>query len=108
MKLGLNDQRQLAAAEGWLELGDCLEANEELEQITPEMRAHPFVLRVRYGIYAKAGKWEMAAEVVRGITEVLPDNSWGWIHWAYSLHELKRTKEAWGADDEINHLYQFR
>jgi predicted Zn-dependent protease len=94
MKLGLDDQRQLDAAEGWLELGDWLQANEELEQITPEMRAHPFVLRVRWGIYAKAEKWEMAAEVALGITAGLPDNSWGYIHLAYSWHELKRTQEA--------------
>jgi hypothetical protein len=63
MKLELDDQRQLEAAEGWLELGDWLEANEELERITPQMRAHPYVLRVRWGVYAKAQKWEMAAEV---------------------------------------------
>jgi predicted Zn-dependent protease len=96
MKLELNDRRKLEAAEGWLELGDWLEANEELERITPEMRAHPFVLRVRWGVYAEAKKWEMAAEVARGISVILPDNSWGWIQWAFSLHELKRTKEAWG------------
>jgi tetratricopeptide (TPR) repeat protein len=30
------------------------------------------------------------------MTVVLPDNSFGWKHWAYALHELKRTKEAWG------------
>ena len=96
MKLGLNDKRQLEAAEGWLELGNWREANEELERITPEMRAHPFVLRVRWGVYDKAEKWEMAAEVARGMTVMLPDNSWGYIQWAVSLHELKRTKEAWG------------
>ena len=94
MKLGLNDQRQLDAAEGWLELGDWLQANEELEQITPAMRAHPFVLGIRWGIYAKAEKWELAAEVALGITVGLPENSWGYIHLAYSLHELKRTEEA--------------
>jgi predicted Zn-dependent protease len=96
MKLDSSDQRHLDAAEGWLGLGDWLEANEELERITPAMRAHPFVLHVRWSIYAKANRWEMAAEVARGISEMLPDNSWGWIQWAYSLHELKRTKEAQG------------
>lgn len=94
MKLELNDKRHLTAAEGWLELGDWKEANEELECITPKMRAHPFVLRVRWGIYAKAEKWEMAAEVAQGMTKMLPTNSWGWIQWAYSLHELRRTQEA--------------
>jgi hypothetical protein len=55
------------ATEGWLELGKWREANEELERITPEMRAHPLVLRLRWEIYAKAGKWEMAAEVAQGM-----------------------------------------
>ena len=96
MKLDSSDQRHLDAAEGWLGLGDWHEANEELERIDPTMRAHPFVLRVRWDIYAKAERWEMAAEVARGISVVLPDNSWGWIHWAYSLHELRHTKEAQG------------
>jgi predicted Zn-dependent protease len=94
MKLGFSDQRQLDAAEGWLELGNWLEANEELEGISPKMRAHPCVLRVRWEIYAKAGKWEMAVEIARTLSEVLPDNSWGFIQLAYSLHELKRTPEA--------------
>jgi len=94
MKLSLSDQRFLDAAEGWLVLGNWHEANEELEQITPEMRAHPLVLRLRWSIYAKAEKWEMAVEVAKGFAAALPDNSWGWIHWAYSLHALKRTDEA--------------
>src|SRR6187397_1209803 len=95
MNLEFEDQRLLDAAEGWLELGNWLEAFEELERISPEQRAHPYVLCVRWGIYAKAEKWEMASEVARGMTVVLPDNSWGWIHWAFSLHEMKHTKEAW-------------
>jgi tetratricopeptide (TPR) repeat protein len=95
-KLELNDQRHLEGAQGWLGLGNWLEANEELEQITPQMRAHPDVLLVRWHVYATAKKWEMAVEVARAITKLLPENSFGWVHWAFSLHELKRTKEAWG------------
>jgi predicted Zn-dependent protease len=89
------DSLYLKAAEGWLELGDCQEANEELERITPAMRVHPNVFQMRYEIYAKAKKWELAVEVARALTEMLPENSWGFIHYAYSLHELKRTKEAY-------------
>ena len=89
------DSIHLNAAEGWLGLGNHIEANEELERITPEMRGHPDVLVIRYEIYSTANKWEMAAEVARAISIMLPDDSFGWIHLAYSLHELKRTKEAW-------------
>jgi len=62
--LPLQDRRQLKAAEGWLELGNWVEANEELEQITAEFRAHPSVLFLRYEVYTQAKKWDGAAEIV--------------------------------------------
>jgi tetratricopeptide (TPR) repeat protein len=92
--LDLSDSRYLKAAVGWLELGNWSEANEELERITPGLRAHPDVLRVRYDVYAKAKKWEMAAEIAQALCRILPGDSFGWIQLAYSLHELRRTKEA--------------
>ena len=58
-------------------------------------RGHPYVLELRWNIYAKAGKWDMAAEVAHSLATLLPKNSFGWIHHAYSLHELGRTQEAW-------------
>jgi tetratricopeptide (TPR) repeat protein len=93
-KLPLPDQRHLDAADGWLGLGDHLSANEELEQITPELRAHPFVMEVRYKIYAAAKQWEGAVEIARALATSLPDNPFGHFHLAYALHELKRTQEA--------------
>ena len=93
-KLQRPDSFHLLSAEGWLELGNYLEANEDLERITPEMRAHPDVLKMRWRIYTAAKKPAMAAEVARGLTVLLPEQSFGWIHWAFSLHELKLTKEA--------------
>jgi hypothetical protein len=35
----LHDQRHLEAAQGWFELGNCIEATKELEQITPQIFA---------------------------------------------------------------------
>ncbi len=89
------DNKHLEAAEGWLGLGNWREANEELEQIAPRLRGHPFVLEVRYQIFAAAKQWAAAVEVARTLCELLPDNSLGFINYAYSLHELKRTKEAY-------------
>jgi hypothetical protein len=57
------DSHHLKAAEGWLELGNYLEANEELERIQPRVRAHPLVLEVRWTICAKAKKWEACVEI---------------------------------------------
>jgi predicted Zn-dependent protease len=91
---GLADRRHLDAARGWLGLGKWVEANEELGRLTPELRGHPSVLRVRYEVYAAATKWEMAAEVARTISKRVPDDAFGFVHLAYALHELKRTSEA--------------
>lgn len=89
------DKRHLEAAQGWFELGNCVEATAELEQISPEMRGHPAVLEVRFHIYEAAKKWEYAAEIAKAISELAPESPFGWIQWAYALHELKRTQEAW-------------
>ena len=35
------------AAQGWLELGDHIEANEELDKVTAGLRAHPAVARAK-------------------------------------------------------------
>ena len=88
------DSHYLRAAEGWLRLGNHLEAEEELAMISAPMRAHPEVLRIRWEVYAEAKKWELAAEIARALAEMLPDRSFGWIQFAYSLHAMKRTREA--------------
>ena len=56
--LGHLDCLHLQAAQGWLELGDHLEADKELDEITPQLRAHPDVLEVRWQVYAHAEKWK--------------------------------------------------
>ena len=71
---GYPSNKHLEAAEGWLELGNWREANEELENITTELRVHPFVLEVRYKIYCEAKRWDEAVEIARTLTEMLPDS----------------------------------
>jgi hypothetical protein len=86
LKLDSQNQRFLDAADGWLGLGNPLEAYEELERITPKMRAHPEVLCVRWKIYAAAKKWELAAEVARAISEMLPDVPFGFVCFCEKAH----------------------
>ena len=88
------DLLHLRAAEGWLELGNQIEAFEELELISPRLRVHPDVLELRWQIYAKEKKWEACADIARAIAKLAPSRPHGWIHLAFSLHELKRTREA--------------
>ena len=82
------------AAQGWLELGDHLEANEELEKLSPELRAHPDVLAIRWHVYAKEKKWEACVDIASTLTKLAPQHSEGWIHLYFALHALKRTQEA--------------
>jgi predicted Zn-dependent protease len=93
----IKDKRHLEAADGWLGLGNWQEANEELNRISPDIQTHPDVLYVRWHICAKAGQWELAAETARALSQMMPDNPFGIIHFAYALHEMKRTKDAWDA-----------
>ncbi len=88
------DTLHLQAAQGWLELGNYIEANEELEKITPELRAHPAVLAVRWEIYAKAKKWDACLDFASALVQMVPDHPLGWVHRSFCLHELERTAEA--------------
>lgn len=90
----LRDLRYLEAAQGWLGLGNWFEANEELERITPRMRAHPDVLTVRCKIYCEAKKWDYVAEVADALCRMLPESAFGPLHLAHALRKLDRTREA--------------
>lgn len=95
MSLDAQDQMRLRAAEGWLELGDVVSASDELEEINAEARANPAVLSLRYSIYAKAQRWDMAAEVAEGLTAMRPDDSQTWIH----LADATRRKRGGGISE---------
>lgn len=95
LRLSQSDQAHLKAGEGWLDLGNFLEANNELEEITPLNRAHPNVLEMRCRIYEAAGKWEMSLAVAKTLSDQLPKWLPGWIHQARCLHELGKTHEAY-------------
>ena len=88
------DLMYLNAAEGWLGLGDWREANEELEKIGPQNRAHPDVLEVRYEVYAKATKWDACVDIAEAIVKLTPERAFGWIRRSFALHETKRSREA--------------
>jgi predicted Zn-dependent protease len=88
-KLNQKDSFHLSAAEGWFELGDVVSASNELEEISASNRAHPAVLKMRYEIYAKAKKWDMAAGVAEALTEMLPDKADNWVNLAYATRRKK-------------------
>jgi len=88
------DAHRLRAAQGWLGLGSWREANEELEGIASELRAHPAVLQVRWQVYAAAKHWPLAIEVAQALTGMLPDDPGVWGNLGNSLYWAGRTQEA--------------
>ncbi len=88
------DRMRLNAAEGWLELGNHIEAMAELDKITPAASSHPEVLEVRYEIFARAKHWEACADIAGAILKSAPESLFGWIRRSFALHELNRSIEA--------------
>ncbi len=85
----------LKAAEGWLELGNYQEAFDELDEIDPELHAHPDVLEMRLRIYEMTEKWDSCIEIGNTLVEIKSGELSCWIRRSYALHKLKRTKEAY-------------
>ena len=89
------DTFHLQAAQGWMELGNHEEANEELELIDAPLRAHPDVLEVRWLIHQKVENWELCENIGSALVKLVPERTTGWIHRSFALHEMKRTQEAY-------------
>ena len=95
--LPLGCTKHLEAAESWLELGNYLEANAELDKITPLHRAHPDVLEVRYNVFAAGGKWDGCLAIAETLTTSLPKRMFGWVGLANAMHHLGDTEGAYEA-----------
>ncbi len=89
------DSTHLEAAKGWCELHAFVEADAELDKITPTLRAHPQVLEVRWQVYANLETWDGALDIASAIVKMAPDWPSGWIYKASSLNELARPEEAY-------------
>jgi hypothetical protein len=89
----------VAAAHGWLELGNVAEAKIELAQISGGWRNHPEVLEVRWDICAQEERWIEGLQVARELLLYAPDRSSGWVHQAYALRRVPEgsVKQAWTA-----------
>ncbi len=67
-----DDQRHLKAAEGWIGLGNCIEADKELDNLTASLRAHPKVQEFRWEVYANLEKWAGALDIASVIVQLAP------------------------------------
>jgi Putative Zn-dependent protease, contains TPR repeats len=87
-------ERTLLAAQGYIELEMPEEALHELDALPPEEQDLQEVLQVRLFILMRARNWQKAMLVCDRLRELLPNQTTGYIHGAFCLHELGRTGEA--------------
>lgn len=88
------NNHQVQAAQGWLELGNYGEATKALDQVEPPYRLHLDVLVTRWSIASAAKQWEQCMHIGHSISRLYPDNPYGYIHHAFALHALSRTRNA--------------
>ncbi len=84
MRLEPANERRLIAAEGFLELGLPLDANEEIESMDADVRHVPEVLAVRVGIYRALEAWPLMQVVARQLALDAPDKPDWTVAWAYA------------------------
>ena len=78
------EERHLTAAQGYLDLGLFIEANDELEQMDADVRHLPEVLEVRLGIYRALEKWELVEVVARKLAQYDPQEPRWRIEWSHA------------------------
>ena len=93
------DTHFLAAALGWLELGNPAEAKAELDQVSLLHQRHPDVLELRWGVSAAGNQWEEGLKAAQDLVRCAPDRASGWLHQAYALRRVPggSVKRAWDA-----------
>jgi len=99
------DEHHLRAAEGWLELGNPVEANEELERIQPTLRAHPGVLELRWQIYARAAQWDACLAIANALMKLSPHTPQPWLHRSYTMHEKANSYQFVGRLSDRHFLF---
>ena len=94
MNTKANTHRTLLAAQGYFELGMLEDAMVELERLPSEMQEDTEVLQMRLAIHMQEKRWNDALAISRTLCQHGPDETPGFIHAAFCLHEMGRTADA--------------
>ena len=73
---GLRD-RNLRAAQWWLDIGNPLCAKDEVEKIESESRDHPDVLQVQWHIFAEMEHWTRCVAIASRTVDIHPEHAAG-------------------------------
>jgi tetratricopeptide (TPR) repeat protein len=92
--MNIHVEKILLAAQGYLELGMAEDTLAELAALPASALARLDALHLRLGAHMHLRHWETALEISRRLCESHPEETSGFIHAAFCLHELHRTSEA--------------
>ncbi len=89
----IRTETRLQYANGYLDLG-MTKAAQELDAIEDKDRLPGEYLTVRIRLHLGTRKWKRMELASKRLTELEPQNPYGWVNWAYALRERNRIKEA--------------
>jgi predicted Zn-dependent protease len=85
---------RLQIVQGYYELGMIDDARTELAEVEAEFQPTPNLIQMRILLLLHEKEWSEAHELSAQLRAMDPEGCAGYIHGAYSLHEMKRTREA--------------
>jgi predicted Zn-dependent protease len=87
-------ERSLLSAQGYIELEMPEEALRELDALPRQHQLREEVLQMRLFVVMRAKRWEQALSICARLRATDPEDTTGYIHGAFCLHEMGRTSEA--------------
>jgi len=85
---------RLQIVQGYYELGMIADARSELAEVEAEFKPSAILIQMRILLLLHEKEWNAAYELSEKLRDMEPEGCAGYIHGAYSLHEMKRTREA--------------
>ncbi len=79
------DTYYISSAEGWLILGNPVEALGELEQVSASVKLRPEYLELKWRVFADTQDWDAALELSESMVRDLPKHPGGYILRSYAL-----------------------
>lgn len=91
----MKTDKQLQAAEGYLDLGMHQDAWDELENLPMDQQHLPDVLALQAVIFLKTENWHSARTVYEHLTSVMPGNAEYWLKLAAAVRHDESVQAAY-------------
>jgi len=93
-EIDITHKRLLIAAQGYSELGLPDLALAELDLLPEGVNKSTIGIESRLSVLMQAKRWKPALNVGRELCRLAPDKTAGFIHTAFCLHEMGKSREA--------------